>query len=163
MTPAAPIAARFAALGIPVRPFPADDLAALAADGAPRLKTLLLRNKRGNAFWLAALPWDARLDADGLRAFLSQSKISVATDADLAERVGVPSGAVSPLALALPAAAGLPFLWDTSVAGSPSYFLHPGDASVRWRLSAAELASFLSSLGVVPAVAPLAAAGEGRG
>lgn len=62
-------------------------------------KNLLLRNKKGNKFYLIISESSKRTDLKNLAVFLNENKLSFASESQLMQYLGLTSGAVSPFGL----------------------------------------------------------------
>lgn len=122
-----------------------------AAIDAAHTKNLLLKDE-GRRFWLVVLPADATLDLKALPGFIGSRRLRFASSDDLARLLGVPTGAVSPLALVNDRGGDVTLAIADQLMSAPRIAFHPlrNDATVT--LTPADLASYLQATGHAPIV-----------
>lgn len=119
-----------------------------------RCKNLLLRDKRGRLFLVVA-DAGASLDLKVLRELLGSARLSFASTAELAARLGVRPGALSPLALVNDHERVVTLVIDERLAEEPAFLFHPLDDSATVAMSSDVFAAFLDRLGVEPLWCPV--------
>ncbi|MGI6315535.1 MAG: YbaK/EbsC family protein [Christensenellales bacterium] len=120
-----------------------------AGDRGRHCKNLFLtpvRRGRNEKFWLLAVPIYARPDLKALGKRVASAKFELGGEEQLAERLGVKPGSVSPLALVYPGAENLPLLLDSRLGTEEFISFHPGVNTSTCVLEMGEFRKFLSTL-----------------
>ncbi len=89
-----------------------------------RVKSLLLKNKKKDKFYMIVLPDSKRLDANYLRAALNEAKLSFVSSELMHELIALEPGHVSPYALINNADKNIKVIFDASLQGQEVGF-HP--------------------------------------
>lgn len=97
-------------------------------DGSTACKNLLLRNRRGDRYYLVCLDAARRLDLHALAEALQQGRLSFASERELDERLGVAPGAVSPFGLLNDPTQQVRLLLDEHLSQVDAYSFHPNDS-----------------------------------
>lgn len=120
-----------------------------AGDRGRHCKNLFLtpvRRGRNEKFWLLVVPAFARPDLKALGIRVASAKFELAGEGELAARLGLKPGSVSPLALVYPGAENLPLLLDRRLGEEAYISFHPGVNTATCVLEMEEFRKFLSTL-----------------
>jgi Ala-tRNA(Pro) deacylase len=107
-------------------------------------KNLFLRNEKKERYYLVAVCDEKRVDLKGLRAVLSESKLSFGNEEDLKSLLGVAPGAVTLLAAVNDEAKRVEVCVDAELWEKDSFQCHPLENTETLVLSKEALTKFLS-------------------
>lgn len=117
-------------------------------DGCASCKSLYVKDKKSNNFYMVVLPAHKRADMRGLASYVGTSKFEFATEDKLYADLHVHRGSVSPFAFLNESAAySAPLLIDEEVWNAPKVKFHPCDNTATVVLSGNDLHKFLESIG----------------
>lgn len=122
---------------------------ALQAGGSlagAKCKNLLLKDG-GGAFLLVLTPYDARIDLRTLAARSGTKRLSFATADELQQRLGVPRGAVSPLALINDADRMVRFIVDERLREADRLLVHPLTNAATLSITLPTFRTFMMAIG----------------
>ena len=117
--------------------------------GAEPVKNLFLKDA-GGAFWLVVASAERRIDLKSLPARIGAKRVRFASPDDLALRLGVEPGAVSPLAVVNDPDAVVRVVLDASLANTAALALHPLRNTATVVLSFDDVTRFLVKCGHAP-------------
>ena len=127
--------------------FTADDAASVLAPDELGLKTLILRNRAGDAFFVVALPDNERADIKSLEKITNTDKLIFATEDNLREYFAIAAGSVSPfVCLSADNAPGYKLLISKKILNAQQIAVHPNNNVFTVILSKSD---FLSVLDVI--------------
>ncbi|WP_050615669.1 prolyl-tRNA synthetase associated domain-containing protein [Bacillus testis] len=109
----------------------------------PQVKNLLLKTKKGKAFYLVILPDEKSADLKQLAAGLNCSRLSFATPAELDDLLGLQPGTVTPLALAHDSNHRIQVVIDSSIDRNDTVGFHPNINTTTLILSFKDFERFL--------------------
>lgn len=112
-----------------------------------RVKSLLLRNKKGIYYYMVVLPDHKQLDTNIVRAIYDDSKMSFASEERMMEKIGLKPGSVSPFALVNNLERDIRVVFDSELQDKLVGF-HPLQNDNTVVLEMWELEKFLENLGV---------------
>ncbi len=125
--------------------------AVIHVDNCIGCKSLYVKDKKSNHFYMLVLPHEVRADMRGLASVVGCAKFEFATEDKLLADMGVTRGSVSPYAYlhdkAL--ASTVPLIIDSTVFNSPLVKFHPCDNSCTVVTSSVDFAIYLDSISVV--------------
>lgn len=117
-------------------------------DGCMSCKSLYVKDKKSNNYYLVVLPFDKRADMRGLASCVGCAKFEFATEEILWRHLNVHRGSVSPFAyLNERPPDNAPLIIDASVYYADKVKFHPCDNTATVVLSGADLRKFLGSIG----------------
>lgn len=90
-----------------------------------RVKNLLLRNKKKDAFYMVVLADEKKLDSGIIRKFFWESKVSFASEELMVEKIWVKPWHVSPFALLNNSENDIQVVFDTDLQNK-KIWIHPG-------------------------------------
>ncbi len=158
--------ALLAALGVEARTYDhepvltvAEAKAATAHVEGCHCKNLFLE-ERGGATWLVVLDAERPLDLKGLAETLGTRRLSFSSAARLQERLGVPSGSVTPFAVVNDPDRKVRVVLDRDLLSRPSLKFHPLVNSRTTVVSPEGLLLFLESRGHPPTLVDLEQRGQ---
>lgn len=117
-------------------------------DGCMSCKSLYVKDKKSDNFYMVVLPADKRADMRGLASYVNCAKFEFATEDKLWQDLQVHRGSVSPFAF-LNESPGYsaPLLIDADVWTSSRVKFHPCDNTATVVLDTRDLKFFLESIG----------------
>ena len=116
-------------------------------EGCMSCKSLYVKDKKSDNFYLTVLPFDKRADMRGLASYVGCAKFEFATEERLWQDLGVHRGSVSPFAfLNEREGRSAPLLVDREVWNAPKVKFHPCDNTATVVLETAGLKKFLESI-----------------
>ncbi|MCH5156837.1 MAG: hypothetical protein J1G02_03050 [Clostridiales bacterium] len=116
-------------------------------DGCMSCKSLYVKDKKSDNFYLVVLPADKRANMRGLASYVGCAKFEFATEDKLFEDLQVHRGSVSPFAfLNEREGYSVPLLIDQQVWNAPKVKFHPCDNTATVVLSSNGLRNFLESI-----------------
>ncbi len=116
-------------------------------DGCMSCKSLYVKDKKSDNFYMLVLPFDKRADMRGLASCVGCAKFEFATEDKLFEDLGVHRGSVSPFAfLNEKGERRAPLLIDKVVWYASKVKFHPCDNTATVILSGEGLRKFLNSI-----------------
>ena len=116
---------------------------------AEPVKNLFLKDASG-AFWLVVASAERRIDLKTLPARIGSKRLRFASPDDLALRLGVEPGAVSPLAVVNDPDGVVHVVLDTALSNGPALALHPLRNTATVVLGFDDLTRFLAKCAHVP-------------
>ncbi|NDK09220.1 prolyl-tRNA synthetase associated domain-containing protein [Candidatus Gracilibacteria bacterium] len=126
--------------------FSCDDAKGVDIPGV-RVKSLLLRNKKGNNYYMVVIPDYKQLDTNIVRAIFEDSKMSFASPERMLEKIGLKPGSVSPFALIHNTDKDIKLVIDADLREKQVGF-HPLQNDNTLVLNMMELESFLKYIGI---------------
>ncbi len=116
-------------------------------EGCMSCKSLYVKDKKSDNFYLVVLPFDKRANMRGLASYVGCAKFEFATEQKLLEDLGVHRGSVSPFAFLNEHDGGnAPLLIDEAVWNAPKVKFHPCDNTATVVLETSGLKKFLQSI-----------------
>ncbi len=116
-------------------------------EGCMSCKSLYVKDKKSDRYYLVVLPFDKRADMRGLASYVGCAKFEFATEDKLYEDLHVHRGSVSPFAfLNEHGEYRAPLLIDREVWTAPKVKFHPCDNTATVILSSDGLKKFLSEI-----------------
>jgi len=103
--------------------FTCDDAKGIEIPGK-RVKSLLLKNKQKNRFFMVVIEDEKRLDSNIIRKYFWENKISFVSQELMVEKIGVRPGHVSPFAMVNNIEKDITVVFDTSLIWS-KIWIHP--------------------------------------
>jgi Ala-tRNA(Pro) deacylase len=88
-------------------------------------KNLFLKNKKSGQLYLVTIPHEERLDLNQFRKLIGAPKIRFAGPEDLSEKLGISTGAVSPIGLVNDTNDNVIFIIDKKVWNAEEICCHP--------------------------------------
>jgi Ala-tRNA(Pro) deacylase len=119
------------------------------------VKNLFLRDKR-NRFWLLVTLEDRSVDLKAVAKQLDAGRFTFANETQLAERLGIAPGAVSPLAAINDVDGAVSVVLDAALLDHDPLNLHPLRNDRTTAIASRDLVRFLESCGHTPRVLALA-------
>lgn len=117
-------------------------------DGCMACKSLYVKDKKSDNFYLVVLPFDKRAEMRGLASYVGCAKFEFATEEKLLADLGVHRGSVSPFAFLNEAeGSNVPLLVDVDVWNSKLVKFHPCDNTLTVVLKTSDFKLFLQSIG----------------
>ncbi len=116
-------------------------------EGCMSCKSLYVKDKKSDNYYLVVLPFDKRADMRGLASYVGVAKFEFATEETLFAHLGVHRGSVSPFAFLNETDRRAPLLIDAEVWNAPKVKFHPCDNTATVILSGNGLKKFLQSIG----------------
>ncbi len=118
-------------------------------DGCMACKSLYVKDKKSDNYYLVVLPFHKRAEMRGLARYVVCAKFEFATEEKLLEDLGVHRGSVSPFAFLNEKADGYhaPLLIDNQVWNSDKVKFHPCDNTMTVVLATNDFKKFLQSIG----------------
>jgi Ala-tRNA(Pro) deacylase len=110
-----------------------------------RNKSLFLRNKNKNNFYLILIQGDKKLDLKDLRSDLDESKLNFTSSEDLKEKLNVTPGSVSPFNLINNKDHKIVVVVDEDILVNEKVYFHPDRNSATLELSSDDFKTFLES------------------
>lgn len=99
------------------------------------IKNLFLRDSKGRHFYLIVLPIHKRADLRRIAEEIGSTRLGFASEARLAEYLGITPGSVSPFCLLNNESGDVPVYFDNSLRGLKSVGVHPNDNTATVLLS----------------------------
>lgn len=124
-------------------------------------KNLFVKDRKGG-LWLVVADEDTAVDLGAVEKHLGAPRLSFARPELMVEILGVTPGAVTPLALANPAAAAVRLILDTALLAHPVLHFHPLRNDRTTALSREDFLRFLDAVGHPPVVVDLGALAAAR-
>ncbi len=117
-------------------------------DNCMSCKSLYVKDKKSDNFYLAVLPFDVRADMRGLASYVGCAKFEFAAEQKLADDLGVHRGSVSPFAYLNEDRSrySAPLLIHKDVWNAQNVKFHPCDNTATVVLSLAAFKKFLNSI-----------------
>ena len=116
-------------------------------DGCMSCKSLYVKDKKSDNFYLVVLPFDKRANMRGLASYVGCAKFEFATEDKLWQDLQVHRGSVSPFAfLNENSNYSAPLLIDADVWNAPKVKFHPCDNTATVVLDGSGLRKFLASI-----------------
>lgn len=112
-------------------------------------KTLLLRNREGDKYYLVILEGYKRLDIKALSKTLNENKLSFASPERLKEILNLTPGSVSPFGLIHDEKRQAKIIVDADLWKHEFVFFHPNINTATLKIKSSDLAKFFESLGYV--------------
>lgn len=112
-----------------------------------RVKSLLLRNKKPDKFYMVVLPDNKQLDSNFLRKILNENKLSFASPERMQEKIWVQPGHVSPFALINNISKDVEVIFDNSLLNTLIWF-HPWRNDNTTVLEISWVEKYLTDLGL---------------
>lgn len=116
-------------------------------EGYMSCKSLYVKDKKSDNYYLVVLPFDKRADMRGLASYVGAAKFEFATEDKLYEHLRVHRGSVSPFAFLNEGERKAPLLIDREVLNAPKVKFHPCDNTATVLLEGDGLKKFLESIG----------------
>lgn len=118
-------------------------------DNCMSCKSLYVKDKKSDNFYLVVLPFDKRANMRGLAAYVNCAKFEFATEDKLFEDLNVHRGSVSPFAYLNEDVSkySAPLLIDAEVWNADKVKFHPCDNTATVVLSLCDFKKFLISIG----------------
>ncbi len=117
-------------------------------DDCASCKSLYVKDKKSDNFYLVVLPFDKRADMRKLASYVGCAKFEFATEEKLFADLGVHRGSVSPFAfLNEKPESSVPLLLDVDVLKYPKIKFHPCDNTATVVLRTEDFIKFLHSIG----------------
>lgn len=110
-------------------------------------KSLFVKDKKSERFFMAVLPNDKRADMRGLARYVGAGKFEFGAAEKMLETLGVVRGNVSPFCFLHPASAGVGLLIDKKLEASPVVRFHPCDNTATVVLSSKDFFLCMKLLG----------------
>ncbi len=121
----------------------------VAAENCASCKSLYVKDKRSDNYYLLVLPFDKRAEMRKLASYVGCAKFEFATEDKLFEHLGVHRGSVSPFAyLNVRGDMRVPLIIDGEVWNAQRVKFHPCDNTATVVLSLDGFKKFLSYVGV---------------
>ena len=115
-------------------------------------KNLFLKDA-GGAFWLVAVPAEARVDLKALPVAIGSKRVSFAKAEDMVRLLGIEPGSVTPLAMINPAPGSVSVVLDARLAAADRINVHPLRNTGTLGLAGADVLRLLRHWGHTPVVA----------
>ena len=115
-------------------------------EGCMSCKSLYVKDKKSDNFYMVVLPADKRADMRGLANYVGCAKFEFATEDKLFSDLQVHRGSVSPFAFLNEGAYSAPLLIDAEVWNAAKVKFHPCDNTATVVLAASDLKLFLESI-----------------
>ena len=118
-------------------------------DNCASCKSLYVKDKKSDNFYMVVLPFDKRAEMRGLAAYVGCAKFEFATEEKLFADLGVHRGSVSPYAFLNEDTTkySAPLLIDRSVWEAQNVKFHPCDNTATVVVSVADFRKYLQSIG----------------
>ena len=117
-------------------------------EGCMSCKSLYVKDKKSDSFYMVVLPADVRADMRGLASYVGCAKFEFATEEKLWQDLRVHRGSVSPFAFLNEGDSySAPLLIDAAVWNAEKVKFHPCDNTATVVLSGSDLRIFLESIG----------------
>ncbi len=116
-------------------------------DNCMSCKSLYVKDKKSDNYYMVVLPFDKRADMRGLASYVGCAKFEFATEEKLFEDLGVHRGSVSPFAYLNESGYSAKLLIDVEVWNSDNVKFHPCDNTATVVLKTADFKLFLQSIG----------------
>ena len=117
-------------------------------DGCMSCKSLYVKDKKSDNYYMVVLPFDKRADMRGLASYVGCAKFEFATEEKLWQDLQVHRGSVSPFAFLNESADySAPLLIDAEAWNAPRIKFHPCDNTATVVLSGDGLKKFVASIG----------------
>ena len=117
-------------------------------DDCMACKSLYVKDKKSDNYYLIVLPFDKRANMRGLASYVGCAKFEFATEQKLWQDLQVHRGSVSPFAyLNESPSYSAPLLIDEEVWNAPKVKFHPCDNTATVVLKGCDLKLFLQSIG----------------
>lgn len=117
-------------------------------EGCTSCKSLYVKDKKSDNYYMVVLPADVRADMRGLASYVGCAKFEFATEDVLYRHLQVHRGSVSPFAfLNEDSAHSAPLLIHADVWSADKVKFHPCDNTATVVLAVADLKCFLESIG----------------
>lgn len=117
-------------------------------EGCMACKSLYVKDKKSDNYYLVVLPFDKRANMRGLASYVGCAKFEFATEDKLLADLGVHRGCVSPFAfLNEQGSYSAPLLIDVDAWNAEKIKFHPCDNTATVVLSGADLRKFVQSIG----------------
>lgn len=118
-------------------------------DNCMSCKSLYVKDKKSDNYYMVVLPFDKRAEMRGLAAYVGCAKFEFTTEEKLFADLGVHRGSVSPYAFLNEDVTkySAPLLIDRSVWEAERVKFHPCDNTATVVVSLADFKKFLSSIG----------------
>ena len=124
-----------------------DSARVVHVDGCMSCKSLYVKDKKSDNFYMVVLPAYKRADMRGLAGYVGCAKFEFATEDKLWQDLQVHRGSVSPFAFLNESASySAPLLIDVDVWNAPKVKFHPCDNTATVVLSSNDLKKFLESI-----------------
>lgn len=111
-----------------------------------RVKSLLLKNKQKNKFFMVVIEDEKRLDSNIIRKYFWENKISFASEELMIEKIWVKPGHVSPFAMINNKQKDITVVFDTSLKWS-EIWIHPLQNDNTIVIKIENICKFLENLG----------------
>ena len=117
-------------------------------DNCMSCKSLYVKDKKSDNYYLVVLPFDKRADMRGLASYVGTAKFEFATEEKLLADLGVHRGSVSPFAFLNEATSkySAPLLIDEEVWNAERVKFHPCDNTATVVLTLADFKKYLASI-----------------
>ena len=117
-------------------------------EGCMSCKSLYVKDKKSDSYYLVVLPFDKRADMRGLAGFVGCAKFEVAAEEKLLADLGVHRGSVSPFAYLNEDTSrySAPLLIDEEVWNADKVKFHPCDNTATVVLALCDFKRFLQSI-----------------
>lgn len=125
--------------------FTCDDAKGIEIPGK-RVKSLLLKNKQKNKFFMVVIEDEKRLDSNIIRKYFWENKISFASEELMIEKIWVKPGHVSPFAMINNKQKDITVVFDTSLKWS-KIGIHPLQNDNTILIKIGDISSFLENIG----------------
>lgn len=117
-------------------------------DGCMSCKSLYVKDKKSDNYYLVVLPFDKRANMRGLASYVGCAKFEFATEEKLLQDLGVHRGSVSPFAfLNETGCYSAPLLIDVDVWNADKVKFHPCDNTATVVVTLANFKKFIASIG----------------
>ena len=116
--------------------------------GCASCKSLYVKDKKSDNYYLVVLPFDKRADMRRLASYVGCAKFEFATEQVLEEHLHVHRGSVSPFAFLFEKQGrDAPLLIDEDIFKMPKVKFHPCDNTATVVISTEDFKKYLSSIG----------------
>lgn len=115
--------------------------------GALGCKSLFVKDKKSDRFFMAVLPNDKRADMRNLAHYVGAEKFEFASAEKMLEMTGVARGNVSPFCFLFPGSANAGLLVDKKLSQVPVVRFHPCDNTATVVLSSSDFFRCLALMG----------------
>ena len=117
-----------------------------------RTKTLFLTNKKRQNFYLVIMDDAKRLNTNKFKEIVDESKIKMASESELLEKLGLYPGCVSPFGLLNHAAHEIRVYLDEAIVNEARMSFHPNTNDKTIFIQTSDLFKFFNAVGYVPNV-----------
>lgn len=123
-------------------------------DNCISCKSLFVKDKKSDNYYLVVLTFDKRADMRGLASLVGCAKFEFATEKVLLDKLQVHRGSVSPFAFLNERGNDIPLIVDYDVWNGNSVKFHPCDNTATVVISTADFRKFVASLNKRVVVTP---------